>query len=429
MTQQDAPEAPGTAVDPPDRPGVAAHVLLVVENIPAAVDQRLRKQVPALLAAGHHVTVVTRRDPAQDPWRGVPGLTLLEHPAPPESPGVLGYLQEYGLAFGWAAVLAPRAHRRRPVDVVQFCQPPDVYFPIAWLLRALGARVVVDQRDLMPELFAARYGTSPAMERVLRWLERRTQAVATVTITVNHHLRRRLETAGAPAERIAVVRNGPRLALVEAARPDPALRSGAAALCCWAGKMGRQDRVDLLVDAIAVLVHDHRRRDVRFVLLGDGECLDELRAQVVARGLEAWVALPGWLSEDELFTHLATADVGLDTSLQVEVSPVKVMEYMAFGLPVVAFDLPETTALTAGAGVAVPAGDVRRFAAELDALLDDPARARRLGAEGRRRVVDELCWERQAAVYLEAIDRAAAPTRRRRRRAPDRGVRTRRERA
>src|SRR3954447_15101153 len=112
------------------RPHAARHVLVVVENIPAAVDQRVRKQVPALLAAGHHVTVVTRRDPAQAPWRDVPGLTLLEHRAPPESGGVLVYVQEYGLAFGWAVVLTIVAHRRRAVDVVQFCQPPDVYFPI-----------------------------------------------------------------------------------------------------------------------------------------------------------------------------------------------------------------------------------------------------------------------------------------------------------
>ena len=35
--------------------------------------------------------------------------------------------------------------------MLQLCQPPDVYFPLAWLLRLTGARVVVDQRDLMPE--------------------------------------------------------------------------------------------------------------------------------------------------------------------------------------------------------------------------------------------------------------------------------------
>jgi glycosyltransferase involved in cell wall biosynthesis len=152
---------------------------------------------------------------------------------------------------------------------------------------------------------------------------------------------------------------------------------------------------------------------------------------VTARGLDDCVGTPGWLSEDDLYTHLATADVGLDTSLQVEVSPVKAMEYMAAGLPVVAFDLPETAALTVGAGVLVPPGDTSLLAAELDALLDEPLRARRLGREGRRRAVEELCWERQSATYLEAIDRAVSTARRRtrHRRGAGPGVPTRRERA
>ena len=395
--------------------GGGVHILLIVENVALSVDQRVRKQVPSLLAAGHHVTVITRRAPGNAAWRERPGLTVLEYPAPPESEGLRGYLVEYGQAFCVAAVLAVRAHRLRPVDVLHLCQPPDVYFPIAWWLRRTGAAVVVDQRDLMPELFAARYGEHPRVRRVLQWLERRTQRAADLAIGVNHYLETRLRDAG--ARDVAVVRNGPQTDRVAAARPDPALRAGADHLCCWAGKMGRQDRVDLLLEAVRYFVHVLGRRDTRFVLLGDGECLAELRARATALDLDEWVSFPGWLSEDGLFTHLATADVGLDASLQIEVSPVKVMEYMAFGMPVVAFDLPETTALLHGAGVAVAPGDVAGLADALSALLDDPERARTLGRAGADRIAGELGWEHQAAVYLAAIDRVAprraAPTSRR----------------
>jgi len=396
-----------------DESSAAGHVLVIVENIPLCDDHRVRKQVRALVAAGHHVSVVTRRHPGNAAWQGA-RLTVLEHPEPAEPHRALGYLREYAVAFGWATVLAVSAHRRRPVTVVQLCQPPDVYFPLAWVMRGLGAAVVVDQRDLMPELFAARYGPSRAMETALRWLERRTQRAADLTVGVNGYLRTRLEEAGARAP-VTVVGNGPVLAGVDAARPDRALRGGADLLGCWIGKMGRQDRVDLLVEAIAVLVHELGRRDCRFAVLGDGECLDALREQVRRLGVEAWVSLPGWLPESEVFTHLATADIGLDTSLQDEVSPVKAMEYMAFAVPVLAFDLPETSVLVRGAGVAVPPRDLRRLAVELGALLDDPARRARLGREGRRRVVEELCWERQSEVYLSTIDRAARSRRDRRR--------------
>ena len=145
----------------------------------------------------------------------------------------------------------------------------------------------------MPELFAARYGPARLADRALRWLERRTQSAADAAIGVNGYLRARLERAGARPGSVSVVRNGPLLDRRRRRPPGPALRAGAAALCCWAGKMGRQDRVDLLVEVIAALVEQRGRRDVRFVLLGDGECLDELRAQVVARGLDDCVGVPG----------------------------------------------------------------------------------------------------------------------------------------
>lgn len=388
--------------------GTRGHVLIIVENIPLCADHRVRKQVDTLLAAGYRVSVITRRDPGNAAYRRMPGLTVLEHPPPPEPGRAIGYLREYGAAFIRAAALSAAVRLRDRVDVVQLCQPPDIYFPLAHVLRWSGATVVVDQRDLMPELFTARYGPRrTGVLASLRWLERRTQHVARYAITVNDYLRDRMVQAGARPERVAVVRNGPVLARVAAARPDPALRAGFDYLCCWVGKMGRQDRVDLLLDAIAELVRSGGRRDCRFALLGDGECLDELRTQATRLGLDPWVAFPGWLTEPEVFTYLASADLGLDTSLQAEVSPVKAMEYLAFGIPVVAFDLPETAPLVRGAGVVVPPGDLRGFAAQTTALLDDPARRRGLGSVGRGRAAGELCWERQAEAYLAVIDRAA----------------------
>jgi glycosyltransferase involved in cell wall biosynthesis len=391
----------------------AGHVLVVVENVPLGVDHRVRKQVTDLAAAGYRVSVVTRRHPDNRPYTGLPGLRLLEFPDLAEPGGAAGYAREYAAAFLWAAVRSADARRRAPIDVVQLCQPPDIYFPLAHLLRWSGAAVLVDQRDLMPELYTARYGTDGRALPVLHWLERRTQRAADWAITVNEYLVARMIGAGARPERVRVVRNGPVLSRVRAARPDPALRAGRELLCCWIGKMGRQDRLDLLVQGIAALVHNLGRRDCHFALLGDGECLQEVRAQVAALGLERWVSCPGWLPEPEVFAFLATSDLGLDSSLQEEVSPVKAMEYLAFGLPVVAFDLAQTRPLVEGAGVLVPAGDVTQFAKETAALLDDPVRRAALGDVGRRRAVEELCWERQSEVYLDVIGRAARAARQR----------------
>lgn len=380
------------------------HVAVVVENVPAGVDTRLRKQLDDLLAAGYRVSVVTMADPDNDPYRGRPGITLLEYPPPPQRSGMAGYLLEYTASFFWATVLLSRLRLRGRIDVLQLCQPPDVYFPLGLVLGWAGARVVVDQRDLMPELLAARYDHPPRLlMRALHLLERCTQRVADHTLTVNEYLRDRLIAAGAPADRVSLVRNGPVLARVQRASADPALRGPHTHLVCWAGKMGRQDRVELVIELAERVVRGLGREDCGFVVLGDGECLDEMRQLVSDRGLDRWVRLPGWLSEAEVFAHLATAAVGVDTSLQAEVSPVKALEYMAAGLPLVAFDLPETRRITDRAGVLVHPGDLDALARALVDLLDDPAGRRELGAVGRDRVREELAWERQSFVYLSAL--------------------------
>jgi glycosyltransferase involved in cell wall biosynthesis len=380
------------------------HVALIVENVALGVDIRVRKQVRDLLGAGYRLSVITMRDPDNAPYRELPGLTVYEYPAPPEGEGMRAYLREYLTSFLWAAVLLVRLRARGRIDVLQVCQPPDIYFPLCRLLRWLGARIVVDQRDLMPEVFAARYEhPQPAVLTVLRLLERRSQRVADQTVCVNEYLRDRVIQTGAAADRVTVVRNGPVLSRVDRATPDQTLKAGHRFLVCWAGKMGRQDRVDLAVRVAAEVVHEHGRTDCRFAFLGDGECLEELRALAAELQLEPWVWFPGWLPEEEVFRCLATADLGLDTTLQVEVSPVKAMEYMAFGLPMLSFDLPETRRIAVDAAVLVPPPDIPILAKELVRLLDDPQARADLGAVGRQRVRDELGWERQATAYLDAI--------------------------
>lgn len=395
-----------TDLDPAEAPAALRtwHVAVVVENVPLGVDTRLRKQVDDLLAAGFRVSVVTMRHDDNAPYRVRPGLRLLEYPAPPEGTGVLGYAREYGVAFARASARLLALRLRGRVDVLQLCQPPDVYFPVAWVLRLLGARVVVDQRDLMPEVLASRSERpSRALMTALHLLERETRRVAHHTVTVNDYLRDRLTGAGGGQGTVSVARNGPVLRRVDRIQPDPALRGDGTFLVVWAGKIGRQDRVDLVVRLAEEIVHRRARRDVRFVVLGDGECEQELRDLAGSLGLGDSVRFTGWVDEATVFRHLASADLGVDTSLQVEVTPVKAMEYFAFGLPLACFDLQESRRLAEGAGAFVPPGDVEALASTVLGLLDDPRRRSALGRAGRQMVEERLCWERQATAYLAAV--------------------------
>lgn len=406
----------------PDLGGL--HVAAMVQNVSLAEDNRLCKQVEELCAAGCQVSVITRRDRANEPWRHHRGLTLVEYRAPVDGDSTMGHLREYAASVARQVPRLAQLHRRHRIDVLQICQPPDLYVPVAALARRLGIRVLLDQRDLMPETFAQRYAAAPARAmQVLHWLERQTQAHVDATVTVNDYLRDRLIAAGGAPERIHVVRNGPVLQRLHAARtappaknsaPDPGtgpspvpdhaqMRRGFAQVVTWAGKMGRQDRVDDVVRVAERVVHEWGHDEVGFMLIGNGECLDELRTMVDDLDLRDNVWFPGWLGEVELYRHLAAADVGIDASLQPEVTPVKAMEYLGVGLPLVAYDVQETRLLAEGAGILVSPGDAEALARALMGLLADPAARTRLGRVGSERVRLHLAWERQSEVYLQTI--------------------------
>jgi len=390
----------GSAVGRPTPP----HVLLVVENIALARDHRLQKQVASLARGGYRVSVICRRDVGNHDFSLA---RVCDYRAPTDAKSKLGFIREYGYSFAMAAWLTVKVYLTEPFDAIQVSGTPDIYFAIGAPFKLLGRRFVLDQRELSPELFEARYGRHDgATYRALRWLERRSFRAADHVITVNRSLESRVyRRGGLPWGRVSVVGNGPVLAQVRRQPPDLQLKQGRRFLCCWLGFMGPQDHVDAALRAIHHLITVLRRTDCHFAFLGEGEtraASEQLASQL---GISPWTTFTGWAGPEMRNAYLSTAELGLESNLEEIVSPVKGMEYMAFGVPFVSFDLRETRALAEGAAVYAPPGDVTEFACLIDRLLDDAARRVEMGCRGRQLVEERLAWDRQESAYLGVYHR------------------------
>jgi glycosyltransferase involved in cell wall biosynthesis len=381
-------------------------VLLIIENVSFARDHRARKQVGTLLAAGYRVGVVTRRD-AENPRYRAAGLRIYEYPAPPERGGKAFFALEYAYSLLAAIILMLRAVADGRFQAIQAGHPPDIYFIPAVPAKLLGVRFVVDQRDLSPEVYAARFGRREGfIPLVLGALERASWQIADHIICVNRSLSQVVGTRGGISPNdVTIVGNGPVLASVADRTAGRQLRERFRHLVCWVGVMGPQDHADLALMAIAHYVHRLGRRDALFVFIGDGEVLPALRR--LARDLEVddVVRFNGWLKEDEYFQYLAAADLGLDSNLQPEVTPVKGLQYMAHALPFVAFDVLETRALGKGAARYVEPGNAADMAREVARLLDAPEERGSIGRIGRERIEREFAWDRQEERYLALYER------------------------
>jgi glycosyltransferase involved in cell wall biosynthesis len=374
-------------------------VLMIVESLPLARDPRLRRQAEALLADGFSVTVICRADPANK--TSVPGARVLEYPAPPAGTGPAAFAAEYLYSLTMAGLLASFELVRHGFDFVQVGSTPDIYFLLARPLRWLGRRVVFDFRDPSPETYAARYDSPGGLlYRALLWLEWNSFRAADRVLVVNDSLRHIARSrGGVDNDQIATVRAGPAFARGQRGREVPWLRAGRQHLCCWVGLMGPQDSVDLALAAVAELVHGRGRTDCSFAFVGTGDALPALRRQAADLGISDYVSFPGWARESLVLDYLATADLGLEPNTEDYISPVKVMEYMTEGLPVVAFETQETVRLAADAARYAPRRDTAAMAALIDELLDSaPARAQ-MGRAGQLRMRSFIAWEHQAVRY------------------------------
>ena len=391
-----------------DRP---LSVLIIVENLPVPLDRRVWMEAQELVAAGYRVTVICPRGPGDPRSRVLDGVRIRTYPPPPTTHGVASYAVEFAWCWLATAVLTLVTMRRDGVDLVHACNPPDTYWLLGRALHKLGRPFVYDQHDLCPEIYVSRFtDASPRLLRALRWLERATYATADHVISANDSYRavalERGERAGCD---VTVVRSAPDPQRMRPQPPSPELRGGREHLLVWLGIMGPQDGCDLLLDALAVLVHERGRHDLRVALLGFGDCLDDLRRQADALDLGDVVTFTGRADAAMIAAYLSTASIGLGPDPSSPLNDVstmnKIMEYMAYGLPIVCFDLPETRRTAEAAALYVPSPDVHAFAAAVDQLLDDPVSRSRMGRAGRRRIEERLAWQQQAPALVGVYDR------------------------
>ena len=177
--------------------------------------------------------------------------------------------------------------------------------------------------------------------------------------------------------------------------------------------MGRQEGIDLLLEAVRCVVHGHGRRDVHFGLVGGGTSLEEMKALAARLEVADYVTFTGRVPDAELLAMLNTADVCVNPDIANEMNDKstmnKIMEYMALGKPIVQFDLTEGRFSARDASLYARKNDPADMAAKILELVDDPARCARMGEFGRRRVEGELEWRYEVPKLLAAYQTAFAP--------------------
>ncbi|MDF9392755.1 MULTISPECIES: glycosyltransferase [Methylococcus] len=230
--------------------------------------------------------------------------------------------------------------------------------------------------------------------RLSAWLlYRRVLPAADHIFVQSDAMRTLLASHGLPAARMTPVPMGATIPdRIEDIPPADDPRLAGRRVIVYLGALERARRSEVMLEAMAAVRDEFPT--ALLVCVGDAEeeierlWFDGLVGQL---GLQDHVLFTGWLPGEKARRYLRNAEIGLSPcartpSLEVA-SPTKVIEYMAWGVPVVANDLPDQAYLIGetGGGICVPLTP-EGFAAGILQLLRDPAAARRMGEAGRRAI-------------------------------------------
>jgi glycosyltransferase involved in cell wall biosynthesis len=394
--------------------------VLLYSHYPA--DPRPRRAAEAMIDAGMEVDLICLRETGAEPKReALNGVNILRLPLRKQRHSKLTYIRQYGtFLLGCLSLLAIRSTRRR-YDFVHVHNMPDVLVFGALIPKVLGAKVILDLHDPMPELMLSIYNL-PEDDRLVRWLKRLEKmsiAFADLVLTPNKAFRELFISRSCVAEKIEIVMNSPESEIFDIAKYPVATETTLNGSCpfkiMYHGLIVERHGLDTAIQATALLRSTVPQLEFH-IFGGRTAYMNEIEMLIKQLGLTETVHYHGYRSQTEIARAIADADLGLIPNRRnpfTEINmPTRIFEYIAMRKPVVVPD-------TAG---------IRDYFEDNSALFFEPNNAENLAdiilqvfrnpekfastVAQSRKIYETHCWEIERTTFLNAVSSLllAAPT-------------------
>lgn len=385
----------------------ARRIALVAHSIYPS-EPRTRRMAEALTEAGHDVTVICLRQSGQAAEDTVNDVHVIRLPiAHRQGAGAGASVQEYARFFWRAGAQLRGLHRRAPFQLVQVHNPPDALAFCAFPTKLHGVPLILDLRELTPELFMSRFALArgSAVVRGLTLLERWSCAYADAVVVLHERHRQIMLGRGVPAHKLTQVMNCPDDRLFDPAKTPPRRTPDGRFVIIHHGGIMHRYGVDLLVEAVARVRQSIT--GLRLELYGSGDLLPEIERLVTQHGLTEIVNFRGIQPLEAMPAAIAAADVGVAPMRQDVFTdcglPTKLLEYVALGLPAIASRTATTADYFDESMVLLHTpGDADNLADKLLMVYRDPAAAQ-TRVERARRFTAAHNWRGESAAYLQMV--------------------------
>jgi glycosyltransferase involved in cell wall biosynthesis len=368
-------------------------------------DNRVMRYAETLAKRGDEVDVIALywKDKGTLTRNGVRVLRIQKRI--PNEKSKFTYLFRISMFFVRAMILLSLNHLRRPYKLFHIHSVPDFLVFTAWLPKMMGAKIILDIHDLLPEFYASKFlgtGKSRVFDALL-WVEKISCAFADHVILPNHLWMQRLQTRSVPISKCSVILN----------YPDPSMfcrrgrtRDDGRFVMLYPGTLFEHQGLDVAVRAFAKIKDLVPEAD--FHIRGSGPARDGIEALVKERHLEDRVLfLPGkpiW----EIAQVMEDSDLAVvpkrKDSFGNEAFSTKILEFMAVGVPLLISDTAVDLYYFNDQMVTfAKSGNEDDFAEKMIKLIRDPA-ARRRQVRNADEFIKLNNWDVRKAEYLNLVD-------------------------
>jgi glycosyltransferase involved in cell wall biosynthesis len=369
-------------------------------------DNRVRRYAETLVKHGYEVDafVLGRRgQPCFTVINGVRVYRIQKRSRNENLP--FSYLAKLLMFFVRSAWVLALHHLRAPYDVIHVHSVPDFQVFATLVPRLMGARVILDIHDIVPEFYASKFNVNERSLafRLLLLTERLSIAYSDHVIIANHLWHTKLTQRSVRAEKCTPIINYPDLSIF-----SPRARSAAANddfVVCYPGTLNWHQGVDLAVAAM-VLLRD-KVPNLKLLIIGDGPDRDKLTRMVKQEQLEDRVSMVGLMPMERVAEIMANIDLGVvpkrRNSFGNEAFSTKIFEFMAMGVPVIASKTRIDQYYFGEGAVQFFESDMAEdLADKILGLVRDPAKRASLRARGTQ-LIQQNNWHVKKGEYLELV--------------------------
>jgi len=284
---------------------------------------------------------------------------------------------------------------REKADIYHLHDPELI--PLGLLLRLMHRRVIYDVHEDLPKQILAKPWIPAFLRPLVSWVVDRIETIAARAFNGIVAATAPVAVRFPPAKTV-VIRNYPVLSMFETAEIGRGADAGRPPVLIYVGSIS-EDRG--AVDMVRALEHLDPSVQARLEFVG-GWTPPALRRRVEGMPCGSMVTSRGWMPPVEVYRRLQEAAIGLvclrPIPRYVESLPVKLFEYMAAGLPVIASDFPHWREIVEGnaCGLTVDPLDPKAIAKAIEHLIRNPKEAQRMGQNGRRAVEQRYNWEQES---------------------------------